>query len=164
MRGCRASCWGGLRGTACRSQSLPATAGESLSGKRIVLADATRGRAAVLVAGFSHEGGMGTGAWVKALRADPALAGTTVYQVAMLEQAPGFIRGMIKSGMRKGLTEGEQDNFVVLTQDEKLWRSYFDVSNDNEPYVVLIDNTGKIIWHGHGAAAELEPQLRAALH
>lgn len=153
-----------LAGLDCLAQSLPTTAGETLSGKRIVLADATHAHTAVLVAGFSHEGGMGTGAWVKALHADPALAGVAVYQVAMLGAAPAFMRGMIRSGMRKGLSEAEQDNFVVLTQDEKLWRSYFDVADDKVPYVVSIDAGGKALWKGHGAAAELEPQLRAALH
>jgi hypothetical protein len=29
--------------------------------------------------------------------------------------------------------------------------------------VVLIDAEGKVLWHGHGAAGEVEPQLRAAL-
>jgi hypothetical protein len=147
----------------CLCQSLPTTEGETLSGKHIVLADATHGHTAVLVAGFSHEGGMGTGAWLKAVKADPALAGVAVYQVAMLEKAPGFIRGMIKSGMRKGLSAAEQDNAVVLTQDEKLWQSYFDLGDDKDPYVVLIDAEGKVLWHGHGPAGEVEPQLRAAL-
>jgi hypothetical protein len=45
---------------ACVAQSLPATAGETLSGKRIVLSDAVHGHAAILVAGFSREGGAGT--------------------------------------------------------------------------------------------------------
>ncbi len=67
-------------GAACLCQSMPATVGETLSGKHIVLAEATRGQPAVLVAGFSHGGGMGTGAWLKALKADPALAGIAVYQ------------------------------------------------------------------------------------
>jgi hypothetical protein len=146
------------------AQSLPATAGETLSGKRIVLADAVRGRTAVLVAGFSHEGGMATRDWVKALRADSALSGAAVYQVAMLEGAPSFIRGMIRSGMKKGLTPSQQDSLIVLTQDEKLWQSYFGVTTDKDPYVVLVDASGKVLWRGHGPAAGLEPQLSAALH
>lgn len=149
---------------ACLCQSMPTTAGETLSGRQIVLAEATRGHAAVLVAGFSHDGGMATGAWMKALRADAALAGIALYQVAMLEEAPGFVRGMIKRGMRKGLSAAEQDHSVVLTQDDKLWRSYFEVSEDKDPYVVLINGAGKVLWHGHGDAREFEPQLRAALH
>jgi hypothetical protein len=146
------------------AQTMPGTAGETLSGKRIVLADATRGEAVVLVAGFSREGGSGTGAWVKAIQADQALAGVRVFQVAMLEGAPSFIRGAIKSGMRKGLSVAEQDQFVVLTQDDKPWRQYFDVTTDKEPYVTFIDAKGNVLWHGHGPADQLEPLLKTAQH
>ena len=146
------------------SQGMPATAGETLSGKRLVLAEATRGHASVLIAGFSREGGSACGAWMKAIQADSTLVGVTAYQIAMLEGAPGFIRGAIKNGIRKGLTAAEQDRFLVLTQDEKLWQKYFDVSTDKDPYVVMIDAKGNIVWHGHGAAANLEPLLRSALN
>jgi hypothetical protein len=144
------------------SQSLPVTAGETLSGKRIVLADAVRGHAVVLIAGFSKDAGDGCGMWAKAVRGDAAMAGVRVYQIASLESAPGFVRGMIKSAMRKGLLSADQDSFVILTQEEKLWRSYFAVSADKDPYVVLLDASGKALWHGHGAARDLEPLLRNA--
>jgi hypothetical protein len=146
------------------AQSLPVTAGETLSGKEIVLADAVRGHSAILVAGFSREGGAGTGDWVKTIHADPAFAHATVYSVAMLAGAPGFIRGMIRSGMKKGLSTEEQDKFVVLTEGENLWRAYFDVTRDKEPYVVLLNPEGKVLWRGHGSAANSEPLLRSAVH
>lgn len=146
----------------CRAQALPTTAGETLSGKPMVLADAMRGHAVILIAGFTRAGGDGCGAWSKAVGSDPALRGIEVYSMAMLESAPGFVRGMIKSSMRKGATAGEQDHFVILTQDDKLWRSYFGVTNDKDPYVVLIDANGQIRWHGHGAAKDLEPLLGLA--
>jgi hypothetical protein len=146
----------------CPVQTLPTTAGETLSGKRIVLADAMRGHVAILIVGFTRAGGDGCGAWAKAVRADSALEGITVYSMAMLEEVPGFVRGMIKSSMRKGATPDEQDHFVILTQDDKLWRSYFGVTNDKDPYVALIDANGQIRWHGHGAAKDLEPLLRSA--
>ncbi|WP_348262240.1 hypothetical protein P8935_20845 [Telmatobacter sp. DSM 110680] len=143
--------------------TIPATAGETLSGKKIVLSDALRGHAAVLVAGFSHDGGMGCGDWMKAIRADPSLAGVDVYEVAMLEGAPGLFRGMIKSAMRKGMSSEEQQRSVVLTQDDKLWQAYFAVSNPQEPQVMLLDAQGNVVWRGHGAANALEPQLRNAV-
>jgi hypothetical protein len=146
------------------SQAMPNTAGETLSGKRIVLADKVRGHAVVLVAGFSHEAGNGTGAWVRAIHADPALAGVSVYEIAEIEGAPSLIRGMIRSGMKKGVPAAEQDYFVVLTDDGKPWRSYFDVGDDRVPYVMLLDPSGKILWHGHGSASDLESQLKGALH
>lgn len=146
----------------CQAQTLPATVGETLSGKRIVLADAVRGHAVVLVAGFNKEAGDGCGAWATALRSDPALTGVPIYRVAMLEQAPSFVRGAIKGGLRKGLSSAQQDNFVVLTQDDKVWQSYFSVTEDKDPYVVLLDAEGRVRWRGYGAAKDLEPQLRAA--
>lgn len=141
--------------------SMPATSGETLSGKRLVLSDAVKNQPAILVIGFSQQAGDGCGLWANALHSDPALAGTLIYEAAMLEKAPSFLRGMIKSSMRKGLTPAQQDAFVVLTQDEKLWRAWLDVSEDKDPYVVLLDSSGKILWHGHGAAKDLESQLRA---
>jgi hypothetical protein len=117
----------------------------------------------VLVAGFSRDSGAGCGAWFKAVRADSALASVGVYEIASLEGAPGIFRGAIKSGMRKGMSAADQDLNVVLTQDDKLWRQYFGVTTDKDPYVVLIDAKGRVLWHGHGAAAGLEPLLRNAL-
>jgi hypothetical protein len=149
---------------ACLAQFLPATAGETLSGKHIVLADAVRGHTVILVAGFSREGGAGTGDWMKAIHADPVFANAIVYQVAMLAGAPGFIRGMIRSGMKKGLSAAEQDRFVILIDDEKLWRTYFGVTADKEPYAALLNPEGKVLWRGHGSAANTEPQLGAAMH
>jgi len=146
-----------------RSQTLPNTHGETLSGKSIVVADEVRGHAAVLIVGFSKDAGDGCGAWGKAIRADSALSGVAVYQIAMLEHAPAFVRGMIKSGMRKGVAAAEQDTFVVLVQDDKLWRNYFGVTADAEPYVALMDAKGQVLWHGHGAAKDLEPLLKGAL-
>ncbi len=146
-----------------QAPTMPTTAGETLSGKKMVLADAVRGHAAVLVAGFSHDGGMACGDWMKAIRADAALAGMDVYEVALLEGAPGMFRGMIKSAMRKGMSSEEQQRLVVLTQDDKLWQTYFAVSNAQEPQVMLLDAQGNVVWRGHGAANAVEPQLRNAV-
>jgi len=147
----------------CLAQSMPTTAGETLSGKPIVLADAVHGHSAVLVAGFSREGGNGAGDWAKAIHADPALANTTVFQISILAGVPGFIRGTIKSGIKKGVPPADQDRFVVLTTDEQPWKRYFGVATENDAYVALIDAQGNILWHAHGPAAQLETQLKAAL-
>lgn len=147
----------------CRAQTLPSTAGETLSGNPIVLAQAVKGHTAILIAGFSRAGGNGTGDWVKAIQADPVFAHTAVYRIAMLAAAPGFVRGMIRNGMKKGLSPAEQRDFVVLASDEQAWRNFFAVTADGDPYVALIDAQGKILWRDHGAATKLEPQLRAAL-
>lgn len=150
-------------GCAGLSQALPATKGETLSGRQLAPAEAVRGHAAVLVASFSKDAGPAADDWMRALRVDLALAAAPAYELVMLEQAPGFVRGLIKGSMRKGLTPAQQDSSIILTQDEKLWRSYFQVTSEKEPYIVLLDAAGHVLWHGHGAARDLEPLLKAAL-
>jgi len=150
-------------GPVCAAQALPRTEGQTLSGKRIVLAEAARGQSTILVAGFSRKSGDGCAAWVDAVERDPSLTRVATYQIAMLAGAPSLLRGMIVSGIRKDVPPARQDHFVVLTRDEERWRDYFDVAVDAEPYVVLIDATGRVLWHGHGPAANLEPLLRAAI-
>lgn len=143
---------------------LPGTAGETLDGKRIVLARAAQGRATILVAAFSHDAGQRCSHWMHALRKDPVLATVPAYQIVDLEKVPTLFRGTLRSLMRKNVDAALQDHFVVLTQDDKLWRAYFGVTEEQEPYVVLLDGNGKVTWSGHGSARELEPELRAAAH
>lgn len=148
---------------ACDAQTLPPTAGETLGGHKVVVAEAVRGQAAVLIAGFSKDAGDASSAWAKAVHGDAALKSAAVYQLVMLERAPGFVRPMIKSGMRRGMSAAEQEECVILTADEQQWRSYFGVNDDKEPWVVMMDAGGRVVWHGHGAAAGLEPLLRRGL-
>jgi ATP synthase subunit 10 len=145
------------------AQSLPATQGESLSGHSVVLAQAVRGHASLVIGSFSKEAGSSCEEWSKQVHGDAAMSSVTVYQMAELEQAPGFIRGMVKSALRKQVPAAWQDDFVVLTQDGKLWRDYFGVTTDKDPWIVLLDADGKVLWHGHGQASTLEPLVRGAL-
>lgn len=161
--GCAMALWLVSSALLCGAQGMPSTEGETLSGHSLVLAQAVRGHVSIVIASFSREAGSGAEQWSKAARADSALAAATVYVAAMLGRAPGFIRGMVKSGLRKDVPVAAQDTFAVLTQDESLWRSYFGVTTDKDPYVVLIDANGQICWHGHGSAANLEPLLKGAL-
>lgn len=151
-------------GTAtCLAQSMPATSGETLTGKHLAPAEAVRGHAAILIASFSHNAGMHGAAWMKAIEGDPALKDVKVLELAMLGKAPAMVRGIIKSGMRKNAPAAEQDHIVVMTEDQAQWEEFFGVGDDREPYVLVLDTKGDLIWHGHGQAVELEPELRKTL-
>jgi len=146
----------------CRAQTMPATEGETLSGHRVVLAKAIQGHASIVIGSFSKDAGSACEEWSKAIQGDSALASVPVYQAANLERAPDFVRGMIKSSMRKQMPVSIQDRFVIFTQGDAEWRSYFGVTTDKDAYVVLIDAAGQVRWHGHGTAASLEPLVKAA--
>ena len=148
----------------CLTPAMPQTSGETLSGKRVAPADLVRGQDSILVAGFSHDAGIQCGPWMKAIQSDPALKDVATYELAMLEKAPGMFRGMIKSGMRRGTTAAEQNRVVVMTKDQEEWEKFFGVEDEKDPYVVVLNAKGDVVWHGHGPAARLEPLLKASLN
>jgi len=145
------------------AQDLPKTAGETLTGKRMVLADAVKGHVTVVIVGFSKDAGDPCTDWARGLRAEAAFADVPVYEAAMLAGAPSFVRGMIKSSMRKGLSAAEQENFVILTSDERTWRDAFQVVNEKDPYVLLLAADGRVKWQGHGRVRDLIGQVKAAM-
>ena len=110
--------------------------------------------------GFSRDSGTEGDHWAAALAADPALKDLPVYRAAMLEAAPGFVRSLVKSALRRQLSAAEQQHYVILERDESLWRNHFAVTSDKDPYLLLMDPGGKILWRGHGAAHDLEAQMR----
>jgi len=133
------------------AQTIPHTEAEALSGRKVVLPGDFSGHSAVLIVGFSRSGGDSARRWGKQLSQD--LAGEKnlrIYSVAELQDAPKMVRGMIRHGMRNGLSKEEQDFFVVLYQDEDAWKKAADFADTNDAYILLADSTGKIVWKTRG--------------
>jgi hypothetical protein len=140
-----------------QAQSLPHTEAETLTGKKIVLPDAFAGHPAILVIGFSRSGGDSAGRWDKRLRQD--LAGdksVRIFSVAELQDAPKLARGLIRHGMRGGIPPNEHDSFVLLYQDEDLWKQLAEFSDTNDAYVLLVDAAATIRWRAHGKSPDAQ--------
>jgi hypothetical protein len=84
------------------AQEMPKIEGESFAGAHVVLPDATSGKVAILVFGFSKASKGPTSEWAKKISAEyanqPSFA---LYQLPVLEGVPRFIRGTVISGIRK---------------------------------------------------------------
>jgi hypothetical protein len=133
------------------AESLPRLEGETLSKKPIVLPDAAHGKIALLVMGFSKKGGQATGPWEKQFKNDyGADQRYVVYPVAVLEDVPHFIRGMVTSGIRSSTPPSEQDHFVVLVHGEQELKHFVGYSAPDDAYLLLLDAKGEIRWRGHG--------------
>ena len=146
-----------LFATLASAQTIPDAKAEALSGRKVVLPDDFSSHAAVLIVGFSRSGGDSARRWGKQLSQD--LAGEKnlrIYSVAELQDAPKMVRGMIKHGMRSGLSREEQDFFVVLDQDEDAWKKAADFADTNDAYILLADSTGKILWKTHGKSPDAQ--------
>lgn len=135
------------------AQDIPRANADTLSGGKIVLPDAVLGHASILNLGFSRAGGDATGRWGPELKKQ--LAATRdlhFYSVAVLQDAPKMVRGMIRHGMRNSTPKNDQDSFILIYEDEDAWKKFAGVSNSDDAYVVLLDSQGKTLARVHGKA------------
>ena len=137
------------------AQSIPAGAVETLSGKKLTLPDAFLGHPTVLILGFSRKSKDPTGAWFQRLRREFAgQKDVGVYQVAHLQGAPRFIRGMIVSGMRKGVPQEQQDFLLTVFDNQDVWKQLTNFAAPDDAYVLFCDESGRTVWRTHGPVTD----------
>jgi hypothetical protein len=140
------------------AQSIPQVSAESLDGKPISLPKDLSGKPAILIIGFSHDGGGQCGSFARKLAKEPSTeeGNVAIYQIALLESAPRLIRPMILHGMRGGVPQAEQKRFLPLFHDEKQWKQVagFTKAAENDAYLILISPDGTVLWTGHGQYTE----------
>jgi hypothetical protein len=144
---------------------IPRIEGESLAGHTVVLPDAAAGNVAVLIFGFTKASKVPTSAWANKLQAD---FGTRpefeVYQLPVLEDVPRLVRGMVISGIKKGVPENRRDHFVPILQHEAELKKFVEYREPDDAYLVVLSRAGNIVEQSHGAASEGNyPRLRAAI-
>lgn len=148
---------------------MPKTEGESLAGRKVVLPDAASGKIAVLVFGFTKASKVQTSAWASKLQADfGTRTDFELYQLPVLESVPRMVRGMVISGMRKGVAGDKRDHFVPLLRGEAELKKLVGYKEADDAYLVVLGRAGNILEQNHGAPDDanhtrLRADLEAAL-
>ncbi len=141
--------------TSSFAQSIPPVKSKTLNDAEITLPKPGSSQALVLVLGFSHKSGEACSPWGKRLlsdyRSDPRLA---YYQLPVLQGAPSFVRPMILRGMRKDIPNDQQTHFVPILDHEDEWKKLVNFSAPDDPYIVLTDPQGRVVWQTHGALTD----------
>lgn len=133
---------------------LPVTHAETLSGTAITFPVA--GQQTLLVVGFTRNSGDAATAWFK--QAQPlcdAHPGVACYEVAVMQDAPSFMRGFILRHMRNGMPPERQAKFATVFENEPAWKQAFHYSNADDAYAVLLNATGEVVWHASGPQAAI---------
>ena len=130
----------------------PKLHGRTLDEKDIVLPDEAAGKVTMLVISLSRKAGEQSGSWREHFADDFASdPHVTYYVTAMLQSAPSFIRGMIRSGIRKGTPAVAQSHVLTSAADESPWKQYLQIKDDTVPAILLLDPSGHVRWSYDGA-------------
>jgi ATP10 protein len=135
--------------------ALPPVSGQTLSGKQLMLPADAAGKPAVVSFSFSRTGGKDSSQWSEHVEKDFPAVGHP-YTLMMIEAAPKFVRGMIISGSKKGMTPAAQDRCIAMEKDEDIWKQRIGFTTDDRAYVFLLGPDGRIRWRSSGAFTDSE--------
>ena len=151
-------------------QNMPTISGESLAGNKVVLPEAAKGKAAILVFGFTKASKDPTKSWATKLNSEFASQPDFVlYQLPVLEDVPRLFRGMVISGIRKGVAQNLRDHFVPVLQGEARLKNLVSYKEPDDAYVVMLDRYGRIVEQLHSSSpdarySQLETEIRSLLN
>lgn len=129
----------------------PKLHGQTLDDKNIVLPDEARGKVTLLIVSLSRKAGERTASWREHFAADFASdPHVTYYVAALLQSAPSFIRGMIRSSIRKGTPAAAYSHVLTSATDDAAWKQYLEMKDDSLPAVLLLDQEGHVRWSYNG--------------
>ena len=145
---------------------MPRLEGESFAGRKLVLPDAAKGHVAVLVFGFTKASKEPTSAWGRRIVSEfGSQSGFELYQLPVLEDVPRLIRGMVVSGIKKGVKENMRDHFVPIFEHESELKKLVGYKQPDDAYLVVLDPSGQIVDQVHGSFSDAAyARLREELH
>lgn len=132
---------------------FPTVEGENLNGAKVSIPDIAKGQPAVFVLGFTHGSQPETKAW--AARLNPEVR---TYSIAVLEDVPRLVRGMVKGGIKGDVAQNQRDRFVMIFHGEKELKAAAGFDRPDDAYILLLQADGTIVkrWRG--------PVTDAAVH
>jgi len=131
--------------------TLPMLKGEFLTGRTAVLPEAAKGKAALLMIGFTYDSRFPVEAWAKKFRADfggnPKI---TFFEIPMIGGLSVIGKPFIDGGMRRGTPKSDQENVITVYGGVDPWKQRVGFRDPKAAYLILIDSTGKVIWRRSG--------------
>lgn len=138
-------------GSALPQIVLPQIKGTSLEDQEITLPDAAAGKVAFLIITFSKAAGERSREWSDRFFKDyPQDDKVTSYSIAMLEDVPALLRGMVRGGIKRGIPASMRRRFLTVVKGEGEWKRYVGMQDDKDAYLILLDGKSRVQWVHHG--------------
>ncbi len=135
--------------------NLPPLRGKLLSGKRIVLPDAVRGREVLLMLGFTYHSRHDVETWGNRFRRDFGSDTVLAYfEIPVIGGAGRLAQPFINRGMRRGTPRELHDHVITVYGGAGDWKRRVGYSEHDVAYLLLLDRAGRVAWRAHGPFEE----------
>ncbi len=147
--------------------AFPPLKAKFLTGRTALLPDAARGKAALVMMGFSYDSRFAVEAWAKAFQGEfGARQDVTFFEVPVIGGMGRLAKPFIDSGMRKGTPPALHENVITVYGNVDYWKALmgFVKQAEHAAYLALIDPDGRVRWLHRGSyTPEAMSALRDAL-
>ena len=142
---------------------FPRLEAEFLSGRKAVLPDASKGKTALVLMGFTYDSRFAVEKW--AARFNDVYGkteGVTFFEVPVIGGMGRLASWFIDSGMRRGTPRELHENVITVYGNVDRWKTVmgFTPSGENDAYLALLDVDGRVTWRARGP---LQDEAFAAL-
>ncbi len=144
-------------GRASVAVRIPEVHGTSLTNETVNLPEALQRRPGVLILGFSRGSRDAVAGWGRRLAADYRSSPAVMYyEMPVLASVPGIMRGFVVRSMRSSVPQRAQARFVPITDHEKAWRALVHYGPADDPYLLVVNGEGDVVWQTHGQATDAD--------
>ena len=103
-----------------------------------------------LVIGFTKDSQNQCAEWSDHLRKTSEETGISVYDIPVIEDAPGFVRGLIMRSMRKQTPKPYHSTFLMLVEGSAPLKTWIGYDDSDDAFLVLLDGEHQPIWFTQG--------------
>ena len=93
--------------------------------------------------------------WGKRLAADYRGSSSVVYyEMPVLAGVPKLLRGYVVKKIAEDVPERAKPRFLPVYAQEAEWKAAAGYGEADVAYLLVVDGTGAVRWHGSGAASD----------
>ena len=137
-------------------ERIPDVHSTSFADQAVDLPAALQGKAAgILVLGFSRGSREAVTGWATRIAADYRTSDVVAYyELPVVASVPGFVRGIVLRSIKSSAPERAHKRIVPITTNEAGWRAVVHYSQPDDPYVLVVDGQGNVVWQTQGEPAD----------
>jgi hypothetical protein len=146
---------GGLWQAQGQTVTIPEVHGTVLTGEKVDLPDALKGKVGVLIVGFSQASREQVTAWGRRLAGDYRGSNAVLYfEMPVVESVPKLLRGWVMKKMGESVPDRAKGTFLPLVDHEKEWKAAVRYTQADDAYVLVVDGAGIVRARAEGTASD----------